>query len=103
MSPEGVALGIRPLIEAFEGSHKVQFHYDTLRAAKDVGMVLGGTEEVRRAVSQTKDEIAKREQQRKRESAEWRAKRVKIFLMRAKIVFWIIVVVGVITIIGRIQ
>ena len=96
LRPEGVALEIRLLMEAFEGKHNIQFHYETLKAAKEVGMVLGGPEEVRRAVSQTKDQIAKREQQRKRKNAEWRAKRVKVFVKRVVIVFWIIVFVVVI-------
>lgn len=35
-NPEGVALQVRPLLDAFEGSHTVHFHYDTIKAAKEV-------------------------------------------------------------------
>lgn len=82
---------IRPLIEAFTGTHDIRFHYDTVKAAEKVGMALGGSAEVERAVSQTKEQIARKRQQQQ-------LARSKRFAKKARIVLWVIIIIGMIVI-----
>lgn len=94
LDPEGVVRQIRPLIETFKGTHNIQFQYQSLIAAKKVGMALGGEEEAQRAISQAKELINRRKQQQKLECSEMLAK-------KGNAAIWIIIILGVIAIVGR--